>query len=381
MLKTATPSEPVVAEVAASLLVHNDGTTSDMKTWTACITTLSEQLLRRGLVNKGTKGELFGRLLCILARDQLPDGLSTKDDFRYSRPFKVEMFLNELLGYGTVNGLINREIQRGPHGGVRQGTLPVWDEKFDFRQGWCNFNHFTFTTENLPWDRKSLQNVIRQLLRRNAALQLAPGQSDWDLLLPVYTGDINKPIEREHLSAIFVQINNRQSTKVLTLGSAYCCSFHPDQLGFCIQMEFGVRRRETLAKMRWPTHTPPVDSSELGRFVFGMQVFGAGGGTFPFLAKYPDLAKACGTLVRALSTKSEYPDEPPVLQALNGFDLVDPSGGTSGGGMGGHVGDDDGEGVVDDDMGGAEDGVGEGMDDDGDDIDGWIDDDLTMSGM
>jgi hypothetical protein len=49
--------------------------------------------------------------------------------------------------------------------------------------------------------------------------------------------------------------------------------------------------------------------------------------------------------------------------------------------MGGHVGDDGWEGVVDDDMRGAEYGVGEGMDDDGDDIDGLINDDLTMSGM
>jgi hypothetical protein len=251
-------------------------------------------------------------------------------------------------------------------------------------------------------------------------LQLAPNQSDWDLLLPVYTGDINKPIERDHLSAIFVQIKNRQKPQKLTLGSAYCRFFHPGQLGFCIQMEFGVPQREALAQMRWPTRTRPYDSTESGRFVFGMQVFGAGGGTFPFLTKYPNLAKACGNLVRTLSTNSEYPKEPPALEALNGFDSGEPSGGTSGGGMGGHGGDDDGEGVEDDDEddteddyeddteddseddtkdGGGdgmdddeddteddyeddtEDGGGDGMDDDEDDIDGWIDEDSPMSGM
>jgi hypothetical protein len=385
MLKTTTPSEPVVAEVAATLLVCNDGTMSDMKTWTTCIQTLSEKLLKGGVVDKGTKGELFGRLLCILARDQLPDGLSSKEDFRYSRPFKVEMFLNELLGHGTVNGLVNKLKNDGDEG----GALPVWDEKFDFREGWCNFNHFSFTTKTLPWDRKDIENFILKLLRRNAALQLAPGQSEWDLLLPVYTGDINQPIERDNLSAIFVQINNRQKFKKLTLGTEYHDCYRPDQLGFCIQMEFGVRKRETLAQMRWPTRTRPYESTESGRFVFGMQVFGAGGETFPFLTKYPNLAKACGNLVRTLSTKSEYPDEPPVLEALHGFDFEEPSGGTSGGGMGGHGGDDDWEGVEDDDQDDTEDddeddtedGDAEEMDDDEEDIDGWIDEDVPMSGM
>jgi hypothetical protein len=383
MLKTATPSEPVVAEVAATLLVCNDGTMSDMETWTTCIQTLSEKPLGSGIVDKGTKGELFGRLLCILARDQLPDGLSTDEDFRYSRPFKVEMFLNELLGYGTVNGLINGEIQRRRHGGVTQDTLPVWDVKFDFREGWCNFNHFTFTTKNLPRDRKKLQNIIRQLLRRNAALQLAPGQSDWDLLLPVYTGDINKPIERDHLSAIFVQIMNRQKPEKLTLGTEYRDCYRPDQLGFCLQMEFGASWQKPSTQMRWPRCKRLRGNSVhvTGRFVFGMQVFGTDDKTFPFLAKYPDLGEACGNLMRTLTTKSEYPDELPVLQAILGFDWEEPSGGTSRGAMGGHGGDDDGEGVEDDDGDDTEDGGGEGMHDDGDDIDGRIGEDLLMSGM
>jgi len=68
------------------------------------------------------------------------------------------------------------------------------------------------------------------------ALQLTPCQSDWDLLLPVYTEDINKPIERDHMSAIFVQIKNRQKPAKLTLGTEYrdCSAL--------ISLEFGVGR-------------------------------------------------------------------------------------------------------------------------------------------
>jgi len=294
MLKTATPSEPVVADVAATMLVRNDGTKSDMEAWTTCIHVLSEYISGHGVIDPGIKGELFGRLLCILARDQLPDGLSAGEDFRYSRPFKVNIFLKELLGNGTVSGLINAELQRRPHARFTQGTLPVWDEKFDFRQGCCNFNHFTVTTQNLPRDRETFQNVIRWLLRRNAALQLAPCQSDWDLLLPVYTGDINKPIKRDHLSAILIQIKDRQKSAKLTLGVEYHDCFRPRQLVVCIQMEFGAGWQNPSAHMQWPLCKRMRDGSAQasGPFVFAMQVFGAER-TFPFLAKYPDLREEC----------------------------------------------------------------------------------------
>jgi len=352
VVETTTPSEPVVADVAATLLVRNDGAKSEMKTWTACIHTLSEQLFGDGIIDKGIKGELFGRLLCILARDQLPDGISAEEDFRYSHPFKVEIFLNELLGDGTVNGHLNWEIQRRPRGGATKGTLPVWDENFDFRRGWCNFNHFTYTTKKLPWDRENLQNVIRRLLRRNAALQLAPCQSDWDLLLPVYTGDIDKPIERDHLSAIFVRIGNRQKPVKLTLGTEYDNFFRPDQLGFYIQMEFGAGWLSPSTDMRWPSCKRLRGGSfhVSGPFLFGIRVFGADDRTFPFLAKYPGLGKACGNLVRTLTAKCDYPDEQPVLQALKEFDMEEADAaacssglgwrGTSGGGGGGNGGDD-----------------------------------------
>jgi hypothetical protein len=379
MLKTATPSEPVVADVAATMLVHNDGSKSDMEGWATCINVLSGYLLGRGIVNSGNNGELFGRLLCVLARDQLPDGLSADEDFRYSRPFKVDMFLSELLGSGTVNGLINTELQRRPHGGFAEGTLPVWDEKFDFRQGWCNFNHFVFATQKLPRDRERLQNVIRRMLRRNAALQLARFETDWDLLLPVYTGDINKPIERDHLSAIFIQFKDRQNSAKPTLATEYRDCFRPGQLVFCIQMEFGAGWQNPSAHMQWPSCKRMRDESAQvsGPFVFGMQVFGADERTFPFLAKYPHLGKQCRKLVHTRTTNSDYPDEQPVLQMLTGVDRED----KGEAGISNEVGYEGacGRGM---DGNGRDDTVGMGMEDDvEEDIDGSIGNDLPMSGM
>ena len=63
---TTTPSEPVVAEAIAEVLCLKTATTFN---WASSITTLVEILLSRGMIEKGIKGELYTRLLCIIARD------------------------------------------------------------------------------------------------------------------------------------------------------------------------------------------------------------------------------------------------------------------------------------------------------------------------
>jgi hypothetical protein len=183
------------------------------------------------------------------------------------------------------------------------------------------FQPFTYRTQNLPVDLESFQNVLLPLLRRNAALQLAPCQPDWDLLLPVYTGDINKPLERDHLSAIFIQTRNREHHEKLTLGTEYRMVFRPEQLGFCLQMEFGADWRRPLAYMRWPSSKRDRDGAirTSGPFVFGMQVFGADDRTFPFLAKYPELCKACRNLLDTLQPCIQYPNELRHLEDFLGY--------------------------------------------------------------
>ena len=43
------------------------------------IKTLTQELLQLGLVTKGLKGELFSRLVMILARDQIGSGPASQD--------------------------------------------------------------------------------------------------------------------------------------------------------------------------------------------------------------------------------------------------------------------------------------------------------------
>lgn len=61
VLHTANPSEPVLALAAMRLICEGNN-------WTASIKTLTQQLLQLGLIVKGLRGELFARLVMILAR-------------------------------------------------------------------------------------------------------------------------------------------------------------------------------------------------------------------------------------------------------------------------------------------------------------------------
>ena|SRR5437667_12647954 len=70
-----------------------------MYNWTTSITTLADNLLSKELIKKGMKGELFARLLCILARDF--HHMSVRKDwmkFPYAQSFSLRDFLKSLLG-------------------------------------------------------------------------------------------------------------------------------------------------------------------------------------------------------------------------------------------------------------------------------------------
>ena len=63
-MTTVTPSEPIVVDAVAEILMEEE-------CWGLTVCTLTCDLLSKGLVEKGWKGELFSRLLMILDRDVL----------------------------------------------------------------------------------------------------------------------------------------------------------------------------------------------------------------------------------------------------------------------------------------------------------------------
>jgi hypothetical protein len=190
---TITPSEPVVAIAAMDHLCKESN-------WSTSISTLTEELLDKGMINKGLKGELYSRFVLVLAHDCIqlkssplasiprlipPPKLTLKETLK--SPFTVKEFLMALYS--------------NEHHGSLQHILP------EILQAKMNFNHFIPAGENLSFE--DVPKLLRDLLRRNAGLQLVEGQPTYDILVPIYFGDPAEPFDISYCGVILIQTKNK----------------------------------------------------------------------------------------------------------------------------------------------------------------------------
>ena len=208
-IETVTPSEPLIAEAITEVF------SSNLALWSESINTLVSELFSRGLIEKGLKGELYFRLVCILARDyalqQEIRTASASVEFPWSRPFTVLDFLKALFR-DTYHTVFN-ELRENRN---TRAQMPWKTIQEAFSGSLCNFTHFTTTDQTLQPEK--MQDLLHALMMQNAALQLAFNQADYDLLIPVYFGKANEAFDCEMLSAIVVQIKNqvKSTTPILS---------------------------------------------------------------------------------------------------------------------------------------------------------------------
>jgi len=196
LLDTVTPSEPVLAKAAMEHLCQGVN-------WTQSIETLTLKLLEGGLVEKGVKGELYARLVLILAHDwvRLARGLRTSDPTS-----GLSSDVPELMPTFTVSDLLKALYADNHHTSI--DALPK-----DIRGARMNFTHFvpgyeTLTPEIVP-------ELCQDLLRRCAAMQLEFKQPTYDLFLPVYFGDVDREFEVSECGFVVVQVKNRKKATTL----------------------------------------------------------------------------------------------------------------------------------------------------------------------
>jgi hypothetical protein len=177
-ISTTTPSEPILSLAAMGSLQGK---------WSEVINAFTAEFLDRWFIDKGSEGELYARLIFTLARDST---LHLPTDSK-KLIFTVEDFLQNLYTpsfHGRLAG-IDKEV----------------------RDAKMNFLSFSATKELLPDETLcSFQSLRYLLLRRNAALQLAPLQPSFDLLMPFYMGSCSEPFDPEKTGAILIQIKNRK---------------------------------------------------------------------------------------------------------------------------------------------------------------------------
>ena len=91
ILETITPSESIVAKAAMTFECMKPKDQATCSLWQTSLRTLSGDLLSKGFVSKGLKGELFARLVLVLAHDMI-----RRHDFVPT--FTVRTFLSALFG-------------------------------------------------------------------------------------------------------------------------------------------------------------------------------------------------------------------------------------------------------------------------------------------
>lgn len=183
-LFTRTPAEPVLALAAAIHLCSSNS-------WSTSLQTFTSDLLSLGAISKGSKGEMFARLIFLLARDAAAPPLTMKTD---NAEEAVPLF--------TVRNFLQALFSEKYHEKIDLIDSAILDAHL-------NFLMFTSTRKYLSSDH--FGSLCHALLRRSAALQCAPGQELYDLFIPFYWGEPDQPYNLLEAGAIVVQVKNRGS--------------------------------------------------------------------------------------------------------------------------------------------------------------------------
>lgn len=176
VLRTRTPSEPIVSYAAMRHLCRG-------RNWNLAPLTFARELLSLGVISKGTKGELFSRMVLTLARDAMVGRVPAEHEVKSTKiapTFSVRAFLGSLFA------------------APRHPALECIDD--EIRDARLNFLMFTKMTKHLT--KKSFDALCHSLLRRAAALQLVPQQPTYDPFIPFHCGDPNKAYDRAKAGAI-----------------------------------------------------------------------------------------------------------------------------------------------------------------------------------
>jgi len=185
---TITPSEPVLAKAAMEYLCEQGS-------WTASIRTFTKELLEKGLIEKGLKGELYSRLVMILAQDWVR---LAKDLGPHDSPILVQ----ELMPTFTVHDFLLALYAEDHHESIEKISPQILRARM-------NFTHFVTAGKNLS--PKVIPALCHDLLRRSAAMQLAPSQPTYDKLVPFYCGEENEIFEPSKCGVILVQDKNKKN--------------------------------------------------------------------------------------------------------------------------------------------------------------------------
>ena len=198
-LRRGTPSEPILAEASAHLL-------SDGCSLASRAPDLLAQLLANGLLARGERGELVGRLLWTIAHDHAIQKLGSidKPELRYHQPILVLDWLKCMISPRWHSVVFEAKPVADPDGMTLREA---------FQGVYLNFSHFVRAGDYAIIGPKHLWMA----LVRHMAYQCADNQQSTDLVAPAHHGGPEAHICIENTAPIFGQIRNRQTSSEFLL--------------------------------------------------------------------------------------------------------------------------------------------------------------------
>ncbi|KAG8690277.1 hypothetical protein FRC11_012725, partial [Ceratobasidium sp. 423] len=195
-MHTGSPSEPVLAE-AASRYLNGPGFEGVAVEGPKILS----EVLEKGLLVYGERGEIAGRLLVTSAHDIAlgpRDNLDPEShDPLYHRPIPVLDFLRALF-HEAHHTLILEAMPM-----TDRGTRDLRDA---FSESFVFFSHFALAEDS---EMLSVDSLVTALVR-GMAIQAMDGQVSIDAVIPIHMGPLTASISSKTTSAINLQFKNRK---------------------------------------------------------------------------------------------------------------------------------------------------------------------------
>ncbi|KAF8344090.1 uncharacterized protein EI90DRAFT_3149527 [Cantharellus anzutake] len=201
-MHTGSPSEPILAEAAARCLNDPlDGRGIELQG-----PEILAQACEKGLLAKGERGELCGRLLVTIAHDiALKQSHSVpkkpSPDPYFHRPVPVVDFLKALFAKPFDAMVLEAKSV------TAKADIP--DLQTAFANAYVFFSHFALAKNS---EMLSAPNLAVALLR-GMALQAKDNQKSIDAVIPVHMRHAAEPISLKSTSVINLQFKNREEAE------------------------------------------------------------------------------------------------------------------------------------------------------------------------
>lgn len=297
-MKTGYPSEPLLAEAAAQVMVEQPKETHEA--FLGC--------LESGLIGRGERAEAIVRYLSVLAFDKARNWNGNSGESHFSKHVPLLDFVRALFGDSNCEHIKTCRAHN-----IADGAAPLEEA---FKDAYVYFTHFARAE-----DSSIISDVCALVaLSRGMAWQCSRGQADIDILIPVaFVKNTTEPLDRTKVSYLAFQIKNRKhppkAVNVDTLNIFSSAKNGRPCVVVVLELGAGADTRPRV-KLR----TPPAHGKLSGdRPCYVFTVLGCDCEAFGVIKSNPEEGNAYTELLSKDELVNDHPREGNFEKALSGM--------------------------------------------------------------